>query len=119
MRKGACEGSDIVTCIKYLKIRYKKNGKITKVRVKPGTVFVNGDEITGFPYDKNNVVVKIVTGLMWLVYNDDFEVLFDRNGRVYVRLSSDYSDKVSICSPSLFGAFLLYSDNYFELNAIH
>ena len=86
-----------MTCTGHLFIKYNKGGEKTKIRLKNKNVFVEGSEVD-LPYHNGYVTIKKVTSLFTLVYSPSFEVLYDANGRVYIRLSSEFAGKVSTVS---------------------
>jgi hypothetical protein len=45
-------------------------------------------------YSKDGIIVKKATSLFWTVTGPGFEVAFDKNDRVYIRLSPEYGGKV-------------------------
>lgn len=46
-------------------------------------------------YRDDNIYVKQATSLFVLIQGPGFQVLYDRNGRIYIRLNPFYAGKVS------------------------
>ena len=93
-KKTQCKGTDLVTCTGNLVIVYKKGNDKTKIRMKPLSIIVDSSEVS-LPYTNGYVTIKRITSLFTLVYSPSFEILYDLNGRVYIRLSPDFAGKVS------------------------
>ena len=61
-------------------------------------VAVNGEDIVSLdlsPYHNEAIYVKHVTSMFVMVRGVGFRVLFDRNGRIYIRMDPYYTGNVS------------------------
>ena len=75
-------------------ITYTKDERETTVALNGAKAYVNGQATEYFAND--HLTVRRATSVFWMVSGEKFEVLFDKNGRWYIRLSPDYHGKVSV-----------------------
>lgn len=69
---------------------------MTTVDLDEDDVFINHDTSITLPYQNDYVYVKRATSLIWMISGSGFEVLFDPNGRLYIRLFPHFSEHVGI-----------------------
>src|SRR6218665_3618542 len=94
-----CQSGKKVSCTSGVQIVYTKDQQTYKINIDENfVIIVNGYELQNAfeSYMNENIYVKQVTSLFVLVQGFGFRVLYDRNGRIYVRLDPFYGGKVSI-----------------------
>ena len=90
-----CPLSKLVTCTSSIKIVYLFESQKTTVEIFADNVFINGDSSVILPYNNQQVIVKRATSLFYKVKSKGFEVLYDPNGRIYIKLLPTFTSKVS------------------------
>lgn len=94
-----CESGKKVSCTAGVQVLYTKDQLTYRISVDVNfVILVNGNQLESAfePYMNENIYVKQVTSLFILIQGFGFRILYDRNGRIYVRLDPFYAGKVSI-----------------------
>lgn len=95
MKIDTCGDGYIVKCVTGISVLYTENEESTMVELSGESLFINNVQNNEGYYSNDYVYVRRSTTMFWVVSGPSFEVMYDQNGRIYVRLFPIFMNQVS------------------------